>query len=270
VTYEPRKFGRVRNAALLASAIAWVLLLFDSGGTALVAHCLTAAGATPRPASFQMLLAMNPPAALAIGWAVMLVAMMAPVLIAPICHIHLRSFTSRRTRSAALFVSAYAAVWMALGCGLLTISLAAAWFAPQSYLPAAGAAIVALVWQASPIKQRCLNACNAHKELAAFGVAADYSAVRFGLTHAVWCAGSCWVLMLFPILLFRGHLPAMAVVTILISSERLDPPMVARWRWRGLSRVSRIAIAQARIRLQSVNPVSASLTAPLRTSQEDG
>jgi predicted metal-binding membrane protein len=258
VTYEPREFGRVRNTVLLASAIAWVLLLFDSAGTALVAHCLTAAGATPRPASFQMLLAMNPPVSLAMGWAVMLVAMMAPVLIAPICHIRLRSFTSRRTRSAALFVSAYAAVWMALGCGLLTISLAAAWFAPQSYLPAAGAAIVALVWQASPIKQRCLNACNAHKELAAFGVAADYSALRFGLTHAIWCAGSCWTLMLFPILLFRGHLPAMAVVTVLISSERLDPPGVADWRWRGLGRVTRIAIAQTRIRLQSVNPVSES------------
>lgn len=260
MTYEPREFGRVRNVVVVASAIAWVLLLLDSGRTALVVHCSMAAGSMPRPASFQMLLAMNPPLSLAIGWTVMLAAMMAPVLIAPICHIRLRSFRSRRTRSVALFVSAYAAVWTALGCGLLTIGLAAAWFAPQSYVPAAATALVALLWQASPIKQRCLNACHAHTELAPFGAAADYSVVRLGLTHAVWCAGSCWVLMLFPILLFRGHLPAMAVVTILVLSERLDPPMVPCWRWRGLSRVTRIAIAQARLRCLDTNVWNASST----------
>lgn len=251
MTYEPREFGRVRNVMLLACAIAWALLFFHLGGKALAVHCSMPAGGMIRGASVQMFLEMHTPVPLAMGWAVMLVAMMAPVLIAPICHIRLRSFRSRRTRSVALFVSAYAAVWMALGFALPIISLAASWIVLQSYLPAAVVAIVALTWQTSPIKQRCLNACNAHAELAAFGAAADYSVIRFGLTHAICCAGSCWALMLFPMLLSWGHLPAMAVITLLISAERLEPPAVVCWRWRGLGRVARIAIAQARIRLNS-------------------
>lgn len=251
MTYEPREFGRVRNVMLLASAIAWALLLFDSGGKAMAVHCSMAAGAMPPGTSLRMFLAMNAPVPLAMGLALMLVAMMSLVLIAPICHIRLRSFRSRRTRSVALFVSAYATVWMALGFALLMFGLVASWIVPQSYLPAAAVAIVAPIWQISPIKQRCLNACNAHAQLSAFGAAADYSAIRFGLTHAIWCAGSCWALMLFPMLLSRGHLPAMAVTTFLISAERLEPPAMVCWRWRGLGQVERIAIAQARIRLNS-------------------
>lgn len=251
MTYEPREFGRVRNAALLVSATAWAVLLFDPGGKALAVHCSMPAGAPAPDASLQMFLAMNPPVPLAMGFAVMLVAMMAPVLIAPICHIRLRSFRSRRTRSVALFVPAYAALWMALGFALLMIGVTVSWIAPRSYLPAGVVAIVALIWQTSPIKQRCLNACNGQVELAAFGAAADYSVVRFGLVHAIWCAGSCWALMLFPMVLTRGHLPAMAAVTLLISAERLEPPALVRWRWRGLGRVARIAITQARIRLNT-------------------
>src|SRR3954447_21514811 len=136
MTYEPCEFRRVRNVVLLASAVAWALLVSDSGGKALAGHCSMATGPMPPGASLQMLLAMNPPVPLAMGWAVMLVAMMAPALIAPICHLRLRSFRGRRTRSVALFVSAYAAVWMALGFALLIIGLAASWIAPPSYLPA--------------------------------------------------------------------------------------------------------------------------------------
>jgi len=206
----------------------------------------------PLPASFQMLLAMNPPASLAAGWALMLVAMMSPVLIAPIRHIRLRSFTHRRARSIVLFVAGYAAIWIALGVVLLAIELAVELFAPQSYLPAAGVVLIALVWQFSPIKQRCLNRCHAHTELAAFGAAADFDALRFGTTHGIWCAGSCWALMLFPMLLPQGHVVAMATVAVLIFSERLEQPRPPCWCWRGLGKVIRIVIAQARIRLHAL------------------
>lgn len=259
MTYEPREFARIRNVVLSVTALAWgLLLLSDSGAMALAAHCSMAAGAMPPDASLRMLLTMNPSGSLAAGWAVMLVAMMAPVLIAPICHIRLRSFTNRRTRAVLLFLLPYTVVWMAIGCCLLAVSLTVAWFAPNSYLPAVCAVIAASIWQCSPAKQRCLNACGAHSELAAFGAAADYSVLRYGLTHALWCAGSCWLLMLFPLLLFRGHLLAMVLVTILIASERLEPPAVVCWRWRGPVRIARIAIAQARIRFRA-NALSPSL-----------
>ena len=42
--------------------------------------------------------------------------------------------------------------------------------------------------------------------------------------------------MLFPMMLPRGHVLAMAGVTALIVGERLEAPATARWRWRGLGR----------------------------------
>jgi predicted metal-binding membrane protein len=256
MTYEPRELARVRNPVLLLSAAAWIWLLVDPGGLMMRAHCAaTVSGGLPLPASLSslsMLLAMNPPASLAAGWGLMLVAMMSPALILPIGHLRLSSFKRRRVRAIVLFVAGYAAIWMAVGGVLLAGALMVGWFAPNSYPAAAGAILLAIVWQLSPVKQRCLNRCHAHTELAAFGVAADLDALRFGASHGVWCAGSCWALMLSPMLLPRGHVAAMAIVAVLTFSERLERPQPPRWRWRGLGKVSRIAAAQARIRLQAL------------------
>ena len=242
---DARELARVRNPVLLLSAVTWILLLVEPGGMGVHAHLHGAgAGAMPLGASFRMLLAMNPPASLAAGWFVMLVAMMSPALIPPIRHVRQRSFVRRRARSVLLFVAAYGTVWMLAGGVVLAIELAVKLFAPQSYWPAAAVLLIALLWQFSPVKQRCLNRCHAHTELAAFGTAADLDALRFGLTHGLWCAASCWALMLFPMLLPRGHFVAMAAVAFLILAERLERPMSPAWRWRGLGSVKRILTAR--------------------------
>jgi predicted metal-binding membrane protein len=249
MAYGAPDLARVRNSVLLLSAATWILLLAEPYGMVARAHFHAARSrVTPLGPSFHMLLAMNPPAALAANWLLMLVAMMAPVLIPPIRHIRQRSFKRRRARATALFAAGYGAIWMAVGAVALSIDLAVNLFAPQSYLPAAALLLLASVWQFSPIKQRCLNRCHAHTALAAFGAAADRDALRFGLRHGIWCAASCWALMLFPLLLPRGHAVAMIAVAFLIFGERLERPMPPSWRWRGLGSVTRIAIAQARIR----------------------
>jgi predicted metal-binding membrane protein len=200
---------------------------------------------------------------MAASWLLMLVAMMSPVLIPPIYQIRFRSFRYRRVRSIALFVAGYAAIWMALGGVLMAMELAVN-FAPRAFLPSACMAFIALVWQCSPIKQRCLNRCHAHTELAAFGAAADWDAIRFGTTHGLWCAGSCWALMLLPMLLPWGQVPAMALVSALIFSERLERPMLPSWRWRGLGRVTRLVIGQTRIRLHAHDSRWTSVTIPFK------
>jgi predicted metal-binding membrane protein len=172
-------------------------------------------------------------------------------LIEPIRHIRLRSFAHRRARSIMLFIAGYAAIWMALGGVLLSIDLAAR-LLQQSYLVAGGMALIASVWQFSPIKQQCLNRCHARAGLAAFGVAADFDALRFGMTHGIWCAGSCWALMLFAMVLPRGHVLAMAAVAVLVFSERLEQPTPPCWRLRGLGRAIRIVVVHARIHLQAL------------------
>lgn len=249
--YDAREVARVRNPVLLVTAATWVLLLAGHGSMRTFAHC-PAAGfeAMLSSASLRMLLAMNTPASLAGGCALMLAAMMSPVLIPPLYYIRVRSFTHRRARSTAFFLAGYAAIWMAVGAVLLATELALKLFAPPSYLPVAAAVLIALVWQVSPIKQRCLNRCCGYPVLAAFGAAADLDALRFGITHGAWCAGSCWALMLAPMLLQRGHGLAMAIVALLIFSERLEEPAPLHWRWRGFRRAARIVIAQTQIRLQ--------------------
>jgi predicted metal-binding membrane protein len=197
-----------------------------------------------------MLLAMNPPSSMAAGWGLMLVAMMSPTLITPIRHIVRRSFKRRRTRSITLFVVGYAAIWMAAGGVLLAAMLVLSLLAPQSYLPAVGVGIIAFVWQCSPAKQRCLNRSHNHRELAAFGLPADLDALRFGITHGLWCVGSCWALMLLPMLVSQWHFAAMTVVAFVMISERLERPKPLNWHMGFSWKLVRIVIAQTRIRLQ--------------------
>jgi len=117
-------------------------------------------------------------------------------------------------------------------------------------MPLALVALIAVIWQSSPIKQRCLNRNHAHTELAAFGWAADLDALRFGWRHGVWCFGSCWALMLLPMLISRGHIAAMAAVTLWLFAERLERPTPPQWRWHGPDKALRIVIAQIQARLQ--------------------
>jgi predicted metal-binding membrane protein len=176
--------------------------------------------------------------------------MMAPLLIAPVRHVRDRSFSRRRARAIVLFAAGYAAIWMAAGVMLVELAAAVRLVVSNSSVPVALAAVIALVWQFSPLKQRCLNRCHAHPELAAFDRAADVDALRFGLMHGVWCVGSCWAPMLLPLLVSRGHVAAMAAVALWLFAERLDSPMPLGWRLRGPGKAARIAVAQTRMRLQ--------------------
>lgn len=247
---EPREAARTRNTVFLISAVAWTLLLLTPRGGSMLVHCAPFASWTAGQAlspwkQLQMTLAMSFPAALA-GWALMLVAMMSPALIQPVRYIQLRSFACRRARTVTFFVLGYGAVWMSIGGLFLGIQLLIEVVAPQSYMPAIVFLFVAIVWQCSPIKQRCLNRCHAHAGLAAFGPAADFGALRFGVIHGLWCAGSCWALMFASMLAPRWHVFAMAIAAVLICGERLERPQTPRWRPRGLGTITRFALAQAR------------------------
>ena len=65
----------------------------------------------------------------------------------------------------------------------------------------------------------------------------------------VWLTACTYpiVVLVLPLLLPQGHLAAMAMVTVLIFSERLEQPMPLRWRWRGFGKLIRILVSQARI-----------------------
>jgi predicted metal-binding membrane protein len=238
------------------SLIAWSLLAFDGNGFILPAFC--SAGTlrgVPLSVSFDLALLFNSPARLAAGWALMVAAMMAPLIVAPLQHVRDRSFARRRARAMLLFVAGYLTVWMIAGVALQAVALAARWAAPAplDYLGVAAAA--ALLWQISPAKQWCLNRCHRQPQLAAFGAAADRDAFHFGLTNGASCAGACWMLMLLMLFAGQGHILAMIALSLFVFAERLESPAPLRWRWRGPGKALRIVAAQARIRLAPWNRI---------------
>lgn len=249
MTPAGRERLRIQAPMLSISMLAWIVVAMEATGMTLPAFCSAGAlWAAPSTASLDLVLALNPPASLAGSWALMLAAMMAPLLIAPVRHIRDRCFPRRRARTVALFVAGYAASWMVAGAVLLSLAFAVRLTAPASWPPLTAAAMLALVWQISPAKQICLNRCHVRPELAAFAPAADLDAIHFGATHGVWCVGSCWTLMLLPLLVAYGHIAAMAAVALWLFAERLDRPMPPRWSWRGPGKAIRIAVARIGMR----------------------
>ena len=226
---------------------AWLLMALDGRVLALPVLCSSALWAIPLPASFELALVFNSATDLALGWGLMLVAMMTPLVMAPLRHVYDRSLARRRARSMLLFAAGYIVVWMTAGAALAALALTLRWAMPDRRACLALGGLVAVAWQVSPAKQWCLNRCHAKPRLAAFGMAADRDALGFGLTLGASCAGACWPLMLLPLIVGHGHFWAMIGVTLFAFAERLERPASLAWRWRGPGKALRIAIAQVRL-----------------------
>ncbi len=244
----PRRLEEWLAVLASISLAAWSTLALVESGLGLPAVCSAASSWTaPAGLSLDLALVLNSPAKLLAGWALMVAAMMAPLLIAPLRHVRDRSFASRRRRAMLLFTAGYVTVWMIAGAALQTIALAALWAAPLLCLAFAAAA--GMAWQASPAKQWCLNRCHRQPQLAAFGAAADRDAFVFGLTNGASCAGACWALMLLTLFAVHAHLLAMTAASLFVFAERLESPAPLRWHWRGAGKALRIVAAQTRMRL---------------------
>jgi predicted metal-binding membrane protein len=231
-------------------SLAWGLLARDSGGSMVSAFCSSdTLWALPLSVRLDLALMLVSPAQLASGSALMIAAMMLPLIIAPLQHVRDRSFARQRARATILFAAGYFVVWMIAAVILQLIAVAARWAAPVPLLCFGLAVATAILWQVSPTKQWCLNRCHRRPHLAAFGAAADRDAFDFGLTNAASCAGSCWALMLLTLLIDEGQILGMIAITFFAFAERLESPARLKWRWRGAGRALRIAVAQARMRL---------------------
>lgn len=222
------------------SAVAWGLLVLVYHPLMHASHC-----AYMQQMCHSGLPASRFDAALVYASVLMVAAMMPPLLIGTLGHIRARSFAYRRYRAALLFVTTYCFVWMAATSALLSSVLTSIALQSPIRLSVIVVAIgAAFAWQCSPLKQRCLNRCHARPALPAFGVGADLGVARWGFTHAVWCVGSCWSLMLLPMLVSELHVYAMAAATLWMFGERLERPRVPQWRLIAPRRLIRIVVAQ--------------------------
>jgi predicted metal-binding membrane protein len=257
-----RMAGRHQLWLLLMGAtilVAWLLLIFAGGAFSLPAFCSVRGWSAPLSTSVELALLFNSPGQLAIGWALMVLAMMLPLAIAPLWHVRERSFARRRGRSTALFVAGFIAVWMLAGVILQTVALLARLMAPEPLACLGLALAIALLWQVSPAKQWFLNRCHQRPPLAAFGFAADVDTFTFGFRNGAVCAGACWALMLAMLLIGPGQLPAMIVVTLFSLAETIEDPAPLAWRSRGGAKALRILAAwwprrNERLRISEVYP----------------
>jgi predicted metal-binding membrane protein len=244
MTPEARERRRIRTPVVAVTALAWVLLVladppWSAPGAGHGAVMVPGMGHAGHEAGRSA-------TGLAIGGLLMLTAMMAPLLIPAIRHARVRSLRRRRGRAVALVVLAHAAVW-AVGSALLLA--VASWLragTAQDAQAVLAGLVVAVAWQASPLKQTCLNRHCATPPLACFGWRADRDSLRFGATHAAWCLGACWALMLVALLVPAWHLAVMLLVSGWMWVEPFDRPARPSWRLRLPLRFLRIVALKVR------------------------
>jgi len=214
---------------LLISLAGWLLLLASDRQLMLPGLCLSPS-TRPLSGGIEAVFAFNPPPTLMLGWLAMMLAMMPPLLTQPMAHLWHRSLARRRSRAIAAFAVGYGAVWLAAGIVLTAMAILLKAMTAAMAMPAlVAAAALAIVWQIAPVRQICLNRCHRLPRLSVFGVAADLDCLNYGVAVGLSCAGSCWALMLMPLVAEGMQLSVMAAVSVVLIAERVAPARPARW-----------------------------------------
>jgi predicted metal-binding membrane protein len=228
-----RNFARAPWPLLFASAgFGLILSAHETGQATLPAFCGAGTAwlllASGWPDALKLVVATNPPTQLLAEWALMLLAMMPPLLAAPLMHVWRSSLPRRRLRALACFILGYGSVWMAAGPILMGLALLLQLVSGEGAFTCS--LLLATVWSAGPWQRVALNRSHRLNRIGLFGWAADRDCLTFGMTHAVWCIASCWAWMLAPLAAGRWHIPAMMFAGAVMLSERLAPPERPRWR----------------------------------------
>lgn len=182
-----------------------------------------------------MMMTMPMPATIAdglafvVGWAIMMTAMMLPSALPMIA---LYGATRRGAGGAApggvsvtLFTLVYLLLWAATGVPvylahtlLMTLAGPALAYGVAVILLAAG------VFQLSPLKRVCLRACRSPLGfLLGHWRAGRRGSLALGWSHAVYCLGCCWALMLVLVAAGAMGLGWVLLITAVVTAEKLLP-----------------------------------------------
>src|SRR6056297_3418993 len=174
-------------------------------------------------------------ARIALMWALMSAAMMAPTALPAFATYEDLSHTGE-TRFGAL-VGGYMAVWLgfsvfaaALQMALFQAGLVSAFGDSRSGLLSAGLLAMAGLYQFSEIKEACLSKCRA--PLTFFMQHWEEGPWRNGLRLGAVCLGCCWALMLLAFVGGVMNIAFMGLATVIMVIEKL--PDLGRWLTRPL------------------------------------
>jgi len=167
--------------------------------------------------------------AFVVNWGVMMTAMMLP---SALPMISLYGATRRGAAGApgkgvpvTIFTAVYLLLWAASGVPvyfahtvLMTLAESAFAYGIAATLLAAGA------FQLSPFKQVCLRACRSPLGfLLGHWRAGRRGSLALGWSHAVYCLGCCWALMLVLVAAGAMGLRWVLLITAVVAAEKLLP-----------------------------------------------
>lgn len=168
------------------------------------------------------------------GWTLMTTAMMLPTSL-PLVVLFYGMMGKRpdRARLLALLLAGYLGLWTLFGIVvhmadfvLHQIVERVAWLDANHWLISAGTLLLAGLFQFSPLKYRCLDACRSPMSFIAQhwrGHGAARQALLLGAHHALFCIGCCWALMLLMFGVGVGSILWMLVLGAVMAVEKNMP-----------------------------------------------
>jgi predicted metal-binding membrane protein len=170
----------------------------------------------------------------AIGWLLMIVAMMLPSSV-PLVMTFTALVGRRRQpgRLVILLLLGYLLVWGAFGAGawIADRAIHAAvdawpWLAEHPQIIIATTLAAAGLWQFSPLRDRCLDECRSPMGFVLNrwqGTSERREALAMGIAHGAFCVGCCWSLMLVMFGVGLASLSAMLVLGGITAAEKNLP-----------------------------------------------
>ena len=160
-------------------------------------------------------------------WAVMMTAMMLPSAL-PMIALYgamQRGAVAPGTRGVpvAAFTLMYLGLWAATGLPVYFAHTLLAGLAGSTLAYAIAVILVAAgVYQLSPLKQVCLHVCRSPLGfLLGHWRAGRRGSVALGWSHALYCLGCCWALMLVLVAAGAMGLPWVLLITAVVAAEKL-------------------------------------------------
>jgi len=178
-------------------------------------------------------------------WAVMMVGMMlpsaSPLLLLYGAAVRRSGSNAAAWRQIYALAAGYLAAWILFSVAataaqrlLATLLIVSPMMTLTSRIATIAVLALAGIYQLTPLKRACLNACRSPL---AFMMhrwrAGTLGAFRMGVDHGIYCVGCCWALML---LLFVGgvmNLMVIVALTVFVALEKLLPVGAATARVSG-------------------------------------
>ena len=222
---DPRRDRAILGGSLVAlSALAW-LSLWAWSASPYAPYLHHEGGVAPIPVEALLF---------SLGWLLMIVAMMLPSSIPLV--LTFRAIVGRRERpgvDVALLLLGYLLVWTTFGFaawildrGIHAAVDAVPWLAAHSQVIIGTTLLGAGLWQFSPIRDRCLEACRSPLGFVLNrwrGTAERRESLVLGIAHGAFCVGCCWSLMLVMFGVGLGSVTAMLVLGGLTAVEKNLP-----------------------------------------------